>query len=215
MYNVGFVHLICQWEDSLTYSYAMDGFRLGDLFDFAKKKHITEIKAYRESEFKKHEKHYRKHCLSNNTKDEWIMSVQHIFRQLVDCVSWMNKHGIAHLDMCLENTMMYDDKNFSIKIIDFGVARDCSEANTWKYNKKVGKRGYMAPEVYNREVYDCRLADVWSMGGMLYLMLIGAPPYMIPQLTDVSFKYLINSKLREMLTHWKRLHYVTDDIVGK
>ena len=193
----------------------MEGCKYGDLFDFVKNKHLSSIKAYRAEEFRKREKHYRKHCLPNNTKDSWILSVQHMFRQLIDCVSWLNKHRIAHLDMSLENTMVYHDKSCNIKIIDFGLARDCVKSKTWKYNKRVGKRGYMAPEVYSKRTYDCRLADVWSMGVMLYMMLICAPHYEIPQLTHVPFKFLVNGRLREMLTHWKRLHYVTDEIIGK
>ena len=211
----GIAHLICQWEEPLTYNYAMEGCVYGDLFDFVKNKHIKSIKAYRASEFGKREKHFRKHCLPNNTKDAWILSVQHMFRQLIDCVSWLNKHGIAHMDMSLENTMVYDEASFTLKIIDFGLARDRGKTKTWKYNKRMGKRGYMAPEVHSKQEYDCRLADVWSMGVMLYMMLICAPPYEIPQLTCVAFKYLVNGRLREMLAHWKRLHYVTDDIIGK
>ena len=60
----------------------MEGCKYGDLFDFVKNKHLSSIKAYRAEEFRKREKHYRKHCLPNNTKDSWILSVQHMFRQL-------------------------------------------------------------------------------------------------------------------------------------
>ena len=193
----------------------MEGCKFGDLFDFVKSKHILEVKKYRANEFAKREKHFLKHCLPKTTSDKWIHSVRHMFRQLVDCVAWMNDHGIAHLDMSLENTMVYDDVTCNIKIIDFGLARDCSLKKSWKYNKRIGKRGYMAPEVYSKEEFDCRLADVWSMGVMLYMMLIGAPAYKVPQLTDIPFKFLVNGRLREMLTHWKRLHYVTDDLIGK
>ena len=210
------VRIICQWEEEKIYNYAMEGCKYGDLFDFVKNKHENGLKEYRAGQFSKREEHFSNNCLPNYTRDEWVLSVRHIFRQLVDCLYWMNTHGIAHLDMSLENVVVHDDKTCTIKIIDFGLARDCIKVRSWKhnYNKRVGTRAYMAPEVWDKEVFDGRMVDVWSIGVMLYMMLIGAPPYELPELTCVKFKYLINGRLRAMLKHWKRLHYVTDDIIG-
>ena len=67
----------------------------------------------------------------------------------------------------------------------------------------------MAPEVWEqREVFDARKADAWSLGVVLFMMMAGAPCYARPDVqSDVHFQYLISGKMQRMLALWKREQY--------
>lgn len=62
-----------------------------------------------------------------------------------------------------------------IKLIDFGLSKRLSSKESRTYSF-VGSDGYMAPEVRSREPYGI-LADIYSIGTLLYEMLHGYPPY--------------------------------------
>merc|ERR1712113_1058676 len=59
--------------------------------------------------------------------------------------------------------------------------------------------------------YDARAADIYCLGIMLFMMLVGAPIYQYPIKTCAPFHYCMSGRLNEILIHWKRLSIVTED----
>lgn len=51
-----------------------------------------------------------------------------------------------------------------------------------------GTRSYMAPEVLAKRPYDGALADLWSAGVVLFIMLAGNPPFQTAISTDWWFR---------------------------
>lgn len=61
----------------------------------------------------------------------------------------------------------------NIKLIDFGAS--CSFSKNQVLHAKAGTPYYLAPEVLNKEYnFKC---DIWSCGVILYILLIGKPPF--------------------------------------
>lgn len=105
-----------------------------------------------------------------------------IFNQLIDALSYLHKQGMASRDIKLDNVLMVRnpqraDRPF-IKLCDLGLAKTLdfhSVANTC-----VGTLDYVAPEVFMSDTstgYNAQMADIWSCGVLLYVMLIGKYPF--------------------------------------
>ncbi|KAJ6378098.1 hypothetical protein OIU78_028351 [Salix suchowensis] len=65
-----------------------------------------------------------------------------------------------------------------LKICDFGYSK--SSVLHSQPKSAVGTPAYIAPEVLSRKEYDGKIADVWSCGVTLYVMLVGAYPFEDP-----------------------------------
>ncbi|TMW63808.1 hypothetical protein Poli38472_002749 [Pythium oligandrum] len=111
-------------------------------------------------------------------------------------VQFMHSNGYAHRDLSLENVLVTEDD--VCKVCDFGLVAPANQMSS----ETVGKMFYMAPEVLAGVSYDPKKADVWSLGVMLFIMLVGAPPVESAALTDARFK-IINAKgIRYLINRW-------------
>jgi serine/threonine protein kinase len=105
--------------------------------------------------------------------------------QLVDAIKYIHECGIAHRDIKLENILM--DRNYNIKIIDFGV----STLEAENCNTACGTAGYMAPEVSKCPLkhafalekqttdsarYNAFQSDIWSVGIVCFEILARRKP---------------------------------------
>nr|DAD22003.1 TPA_asm: hypothetical protein HUJ06_023466 [Nelumbo nucifera] len=88
------------------------------------------------------------------------------------------KEQICHRDLKLENTLLDGGTAPRLKICDFGYSK--SSVFHSQPKSKVGTPAYIAPEVLSRREYDGKVADVWSCGVTLYVMLVGAYPFEDP-----------------------------------
>eukprot|EP01083_Nonionella_stella_P128310 388755_1 len=80
--------------------------------------------------------------------------------------------------------------------------------------ERVGKMNYMSPEIYDKIEYDARAADVWSIGIMLYISICGRFPFNRRSRNwHISFKNLIDGKIRDHLKQLNIEHMFTDEII--
>lgn len=109
------------------------------------------------------------------TEDE----ARYYFQQLISGVSYCHSMQICHRDLKLENTLLDGSPAQHLKICDFGYSK--SSVLHSQPKSAVGTPAYIAPEVLSRKVYDGKIADVWSCGVTLYVMLVGAYPFEDPK----------------------------------
>jgi len=197
---------IGEWNDEHCYYYAMEHCE-AELFDYISKHH----QSARYRQFVEGEA--RKPQVAVKVANEWTLRVASMFKQICTSVHWMHSKGFCHLDLSLENTMISDLANLRVKIIDLGLTKEFPDGNFLCRLGRVGKLQYMCPEVYARRPFDARKADVYCLGVMLFMMLIGAPPYQAPQPQNAAFKYIISGRVADVLKHWKRLRLLTEDAV--
>jgi serine/threonine-protein kinase len=92
-----------------------------------------------------------------------------------DALAYAHGQGIIHRDIKPENILLSGDQTW---VADFGIARAISAAggHTLTGGHPVGSLAYMSPEqLMGSRAIDTR-TDVYSLGGVLYEMLVGEPP---------------------------------------
>uniref|UniRef100_A0A7S0WYC6 Protein kinase domain-containing protein n=1 Tax=Chlamydomonas leiostraca TaxID=1034604 RepID=A0A7S0WYC6_9CHLO len=103
------------------------------------------------------------------------------FQQLVIGLDYCHRKGVVNRDIKLENTLLQMVPGLPLpllKICDFGYSKEYFASAP---RSKVGTLAYMAPEVIRSTGnYDGKLADIWSCGVMLYVMLFGQYPFENP-----------------------------------
>ncbi|KAL1569657.1 Serine/threonine-protein kinase sapk2 [Salvia divinorum] len=124
------------------------------------------------------------------------------FQQLISGVSYCHSMQICHRDLKLENTLLDGSPAPRLKICDFGYSKSAVLHSQPK--STVGTPAYIAPEVLSRKEYDGKIADVWSCGVTLYVMLVGAYPFEDPD-DPRNFKKTIN---RILSVHYSIPDYV-------
>ena len=98
-----------------------------------------------------------------------------ILYQVLLAIRYCHKMRVVHRDIKPENILIVGKESsglLRVKLIDFGTAKIFSES---KNKALVGSSYYIAPEVI-RGRYD-EACDLWSIGVIMYIMLVGTPPF--------------------------------------
>eukprot|EP00172_Hildenbrandia_rubra_P002557 Plantae.Rhodophyta-Hildenbrandia_rubra.ctg34710.p1 GENE.Plantae.Rhodophyta-Hildenbrandia_rubra.ctg34710~~Plantae.Rhodophyta-Hildenbrandia_rubra.ctg34710.p1 ORF type:complete len:451 (-),score=77.86 Plantae.Rhodophyta-Hildenbrandia_rubra.ctg34710:1698-3050(-) len=101
------------------------------------------------------------------------------FTQLVDGVGYCHSRGVCHRDLKPENLLV--NQQGVLKITDFGVSAmiGAPSVEAQLLYTACGTPQYCAPEILSRseEGYSGFKVDAWSCGIILYVLLVGMPPF--------------------------------------
>jgi serine/threonine protein kinase len=149
---------------------------------------------------------------------EYENKIRSWFRQILQALSHFQKKGVCHLDICLENILIVDDR--CIAITDFGsslripyddesnpgVISDVSQGSQRRLLRLQENTGnnhrlsYLAPEIIDGSPNGCNgfdgfAADLWSAGVVLFICLVGSAPFKWAHRTDYHYSLINQGKL--------------------
>ncbi len=125
-----------------------------------------------------------------------LLRVVEIIRQVGDALHAAHQQGVVHRDLKSDNIMLVDTMaGDHAKVLDFGIAKineldGKRDAGLTAPNLVIGTPQYMSPEQCSQEGEVDARSDIYSLGVILYEMLVGHVPFTADSPTMVMMKHL-------------------------
>ncbi len=105
---------------------------------------------------------------------------------LARALEYAHRQGVVHRDIKPANVLLTPEG--VAKIADFGIAR-LSDSTLTQTGAVVGTPYYMSPEQLEADDVDGR-SDSFSLGALLYTLLVGEPPFQGTDIASITQKVL-------------------------
>eukprot|EP00485_Elphidium_margaritaceum_P003987 CAMPEP_0202687004 /NCGR_PEP_ID=MMETSP1385-20130828/2726_1 /ASSEMBLY_ACC=CAM_ASM_000861 /TAXON_ID=933848 /ORGANISM="Elphidium margaritaceum" /LENGTH=326 /DNA_ID=CAMNT_0049341709 /DNA_START=77 /DNA_END=1057 /DNA_ORIENTATION=+ len=173
-------------------------------------------------------------CQKRDLFDALIASPDNVFSErkaaqivydIAHGLQYLHSHFVVHRDLKPENILFGHDGK--IKISDFGLAHqemdDAAAADSSPSSSSLttlsdvlmdtccGTPHYVAPEVINKCVYTYK-CDYWSLGVVLYIMLVGYQPFNASNLYGI-YKLILKGGYNFKSRRWDNVSDSAKDLV--
>eukprot|EP00516_Mucochytrium_quahogii_P009815 CAMPEP_0203775320 /NCGR_PEP_ID=MMETSP0099_2-20121227/5994_1 /ASSEMBLY_ACC=CAM_ASM_000209 /TAXON_ID=96639 /ORGANISM=" , Strain NY0313808BC1" /LENGTH=504 /DNA_ID=CAMNT_0050673941 /DNA_START=254 /DNA_END=1768 /DNA_ORIENTATION=+ len=139
-----------------------------------------------------------------------------LMNKIMRAIRTLHRRNILHRDLKPENLVFASEADDAeVKITDFGLAM----VMDWEdvHQTVVGTPNYVAPEVVSinprRPLYG-PACDVWSMGVILYILLVGYPPFYHDNVREL-FKQIRRGAYEFHKEQWENISKEAIDLVEK
>lgn len=114
------------------------------------------------------------HVMARRGRMTWE-EVLDIGQQLCSALDHAHKKGVIHRDLKPSNLIVTPDG--TLKLTDFGIAKDVDVTQITEANCTVGTAAYMSPEQCRGERDITYKSDLYSLGIVLYELICGRKPF--------------------------------------
>mmetsp|Transcript_19091 Transcript_19091/g.41470 ORF Transcript_19091/g.41470 Transcript_19091/m.41470 type:complete len:517 (-) Transcript_19091:1681-3231(-) len=136
------------------------------------------------------------------------------FRQLLQALNLLQKKGVCHRDICLDNILLDErgnlcliDPGMSLRIpytdSETGGVGDVSAGTSRRLMIAQGQGGklmYAAPEIISKETdIDAFAIDLWSAGVVLFVMIVGLAPFRWAHSSDKRYARISSGYLKSVV----------------
>ena len=111
------------------------------------------------------------------------IEVQCYIVQLIKALKYLHSHRVIHRDLKLGNLFLTE--KMELKVGDFGLATKLDFEGERK-RTVCGTPNYIAPEILDGKTGHSYEVDIWSLGVIIYTLIIGKPPF---ETRDVKTTY--------------------------
>jgi serine/threonine-protein kinase len=125
-----------------------------------------------------------------------LARVVSITRQVGDALNAAHSQGVVHRDLKSDNIMLLDSGSGDhAKVLDFGIAKinepgGAVDTSLTAPNLVIGTPQYMSPEQCSQDSEIDARSDIYSLGVILFEMLVGHVPFSGDSPTKVMMKHL-------------------------
>jgi serine/threonine-protein kinase len=120
--------------------------------------------------------------VSSGVRGRTLERALQIILKVCDALAFAHKHDVLHLDLKPDNIMI--GEHGEVYLMDWGIAVDCERTPEGRLKPRVDRPGirgtlsHMAPEQLDPRLSQVdERTDVYGLGGLLYVVLTGKPPF--------------------------------------
>ncbi len=135
-----------------------------------------------------------------------------IAHQIAMGLAAAHERGLVHRDVKPGNVLL-ERGTSRVWLTDFGLAQAADSASLTHSGLIAGTPCYMSPEQARGETVDHR-SDLYSLGGVMYTMVVGHPPFRAPTAYAV-IKRIIEDEPRSLRSHSPEIPAWFDRLVMK